>query len=54
MGMTKKMVFVYFSMDDWALNNVALLLGADMDADMSIETHMQYYKLLTLRKKKKL
>lgn len=33
--MTKKMAFVYFSVDDLVLNNVTLILGADL----SIETH---------------
>jgi hypothetical protein len=29
----------------------ALILGVDMDADVSIETHMKFDKLLILRKK---
>jgi ABC-type microcin C transport system permease subunit YejB len=37
-------------MDDLAPNDVALILGADIDADVSIETHMKYDKLLILRK----
>jgi len=40
-----------FSMDDLELNDVALILGTDVDADVSIETHMKYDKLLILRKK---
>jgi len=38
-------------MDDLTLNNVALILNTDIDVDVSIETHMKYYKLLILRKK---
>jgi hypothetical protein len=38
-------------MDNLALNDVTLILGADMNADVPIETHMKYYKLLILRKK---
>jgi hypothetical protein len=63
--MTKKMVFVYrvgsssfsflfffsFSMDDLALNDVALILGTDMDTNLSIEIHMKYDKLLILKEK---
>jgi hypothetical protein len=41
----------FFSIDDLTLNNVALILGADMDIDMSIETYMKYDKLLIWRKK---
>jgi hypothetical protein len=37
-------------MDDLELNGVALILGTDVDADVSIETHMKYDKLLILRK----
>jgi hypothetical protein len=33
------------------LNDVTLILGADMDANVSIETHMKYDKLLILKKK---
>jgi len=33
------------------LNNVTLILGVDMDVDVSIETHMKYDKLLILKKK---
>jgi hypothetical protein len=54
------MVFIYraessyfSSMDDFALNDVTLILDADMDANVSTETHMKYYKLLILRRKKK-
>jgi hypothetical protein len=54
------MVFIYraessyfSSMDDFALNDVTLILDADMDVNVSTETHMKYYKLLILRKKKK-
>jgi hypothetical protein len=42
--------FFSFSMDDLELNDVALILGTDVDADVSIETHMKYDKLLILRK----
>jgi hypothetical protein len=38
-------------MDDLTLNDVALILGVDMNADLSIEIHMKYDKLLILRKK---
>lgn len=38
-------------MDDLTLNNMALILSADMDADLLIETHMKYDKILILRKK---
>jgi hypothetical protein len=38
-------------MDDLALNDVALILGADINANVSIESHMKYDKLLILRKK---
>jgi hypothetical protein len=38
-------------MDDMTLNDVALILDADRDTDLSIETHMKYDKLLILRKK---
>jgi hypothetical protein len=59
--MTKNMVFIYragsssyfSSIDDFALNDVTLILDADMDANVSTETHMKYYKLLILRRKKK-
>jgi hypothetical protein len=54
------MVFIYrvessyfSSMDDFALNDVTLILDADMDANVSTETHMKYYKLLILRRRKK-
>jgi hypothetical protein len=48
--------FIYFfsfsfSMDDLALNDVALILGTDMDTNLSIEIHMKYNKLLILKKK---
>jgi hypothetical protein len=43
--------FFSFSIDDLTLNDVALILGVDMDTDVSIETHMKYDKLLILRKK---
>jgi hypothetical protein len=57
--MTKQMIFVlrvgsfffFFFMDDLTLNDVALILGVDMNADLSIEIHMKYDKLLILRKK---
>jgi hypothetical protein len=35
-------------MDDLALNDVALILDANMNADVSIETHIKYDKLLVL------
>jgi hypothetical protein len=38
-------------MDDLALNDVALILGTDMDTSLSIEIHMKYDKLLILKKK---
>jgi hypothetical protein len=38
-------------MDDLTLNDVALILGVNMDVDLSIETHIKYDKLLILRKK---
>jgi hypothetical protein len=38
-------------MDDLAFNGVALILDTDIDANVSIETHMKYDKLLILRKK---
>jgi hypothetical protein len=51
---TKEMIFVsrvgfffFFSMNDLILNDVTLLLGADM----LIETYIKYDKLLILRKK---
>jgi hypothetical protein len=55
------MVFIYragsssyfSSIDDFALNDVTLILDADMDTNVSTETHMKYYKLLILRRKKK-
>jgi hypothetical protein len=60
--MMKKMVFISrvgsyfflfsFSMDDLALNDVALILDTDIDADVSIETHMKYDKLLLILRKK--
>jgi hypothetical protein len=43
--------FFFFSMDDLTLNDVVLILNADMDVDLSIETHMKYDKLLIFRKK---
>jgi hypothetical protein len=59
--MTKKIVFVsrvgssffffFFFIDDLALNDEALILSTDIDADVSIETHMKYDKLLILKKK---
>jgi hypothetical protein len=33
--------YYLFFMDDLALNDVTLILDADMDADVSIETHMK-------------
>jgi hypothetical protein len=44
--------FFFSSMDDLALNDVTLILGANMDVDMSIETHIKYDKLLILIRKK--
>jgi hypothetical protein len=38
-------------MDDLALNDVTMMLGVNIDADVSIETHMKYDKLLILKKK---
>jgi uncharacterized protein YcfL len=38
-------------MDDLAFNDVSLILGVDMDADMLIETHIKYNKLLILKNK---
>jgi hypothetical protein len=38
-------------MDDLAFNGVSLILGINIDADVSIETHIKYGKLLILRKK---
>jgi hypothetical protein len=56
--MTKNIVIVYrvgsfffFPKDNLVLNDIALILGADMDSNLSIETHMKYDKLLILRKK---
>jgi hypothetical protein len=44
-------VFFFFSMDDLALNDVTLILDTNVYANVSIETHMKYDKLLILRKK---
>jgi hypothetical protein len=41
--------FFFSSMDDLILNDITLILGVDV----SIETHMNYDKLLILRKKEK-
>jgi hypothetical protein len=55
--MKKEMAFLElgilfsFSMDDLALNDVTLILGTDIDTDVSIETHVKYDKLLILMKK---
>jgi hypothetical protein len=38
-------------MDDFALNDLTLILGIDIDADMWIETHINYDKLLILKEK---
>jgi hypothetical protein len=38
-------------MDDLALNDVTLILDTNVYANVSIETHMKYDKLLILRKK---
>jgi hypothetical protein len=55
--MMKKMIFVsrvgrsssfLFFINDLALNDVTLILGVNMDADVSIEIHMKYDKLLIL------
>jgi hypothetical protein len=43
--------FFFFLMDKLEIIDVTLILGADMNADVPIETHMKYYKLLILRKK---
>jgi hypothetical protein len=40
-------------MDDLVLNDMALILGANMDTDVSIETHMKYDKLLINFEEKK-
>jgi hypothetical protein len=39
-------------MDDLALNDMALILGTDINADVSIEIHMKYDKLLVILRKK--
>jgi hypothetical protein len=59
--MTKKMIFVFgvgsfvffffFFMDELALNDMTLILGVDMNASMSIETHVIYDKPFILTKK---
>jgi hypothetical protein len=52
--MTNKMVFVfgvwdfYFFLDDLALKDMTLILGVDMNASVSIETHIIYDKLFIL------
>jgi hypothetical protein len=38
-------------MNDLVFNDIALILGTDIDIDVSIETHMKYNKLLILKKK---
>jgi hypothetical protein len=38
-------------MDDLALNDVILILGININANVSIETHFKYDKLLILKKK---
>jgi hypothetical protein len=38
-------------MNDLSLNDMAFVLDADMNANVSIETHIKYAKLLILRKK---
>jgi hypothetical protein len=45
--------FFFLWPNDLILNDVTLILGADMDANVSIEIHMNYDKLLILREKKK-
>lgn len=38
-------------MDDLVFNGITLILSTDIDAGVSIETHIKYGKLLILRKK---
>jgi hypothetical protein len=38
-------------MNDLSLNDMAFVLGADMDTNVSIVTRIKYVKLLILRKK---
>jgi hypothetical protein len=57
--MTKKMIFVYrvgsffflFLMNDLSLNDMAFGLSVEMNANLSIEIHIKYAKLLILREK---
>jgi hypothetical protein len=54
--MTNKMVFVFgvwdflffIFLDDFALKDMTLILGVDMNASVSIETHITYDKLFIL------
>jgi hypothetical protein len=43
----------FFWPDDLILNGVTLILNVDMNADVSIETHINYDKLLIFKKRKK-
>lgn len=38
-------------MNNLSLNDMAFVLYADMNVNVSIETHMKYVKLLILKKK---
>jgi hypothetical protein len=38
-------------MNDLLLNDMAFVLGVNIDVNLSIETHIKYTKLLILRKK---
>jgi len=38
-------------MNDLSLNDMAFVLDADMNANVSITTHIKYVKLLILKKK---
>jgi hypothetical protein len=57
--MTKKMIFVFgiasfvffFLWMNWILNDITLIFGVDMNANLSIETHVIYDKPFILTKK---
>jgi hypothetical protein len=58
--MTKKIIFVsvfvfyflfLFFLNDLSLNDMSFVLNADMNTNVSIETHIKYAKLLILKKK---
>jgi len=51
--MTKNMVFFFFFMDDLALNDIILILSVDMNASVSIETHVKCEKPFILTKNDK-